>query len=88
MIGDQSMLERPAKRKRRRALGAARQARRREREAMGIALYLIEGREHAIARAMVRAMLLSEGDALDRELVARALGRVIDAWAEEILRDA
>jgi hypothetical protein len=61
---------------------AARQRRSRARRKAGQTIYRVTVPEHAIAEALIEIGRLSPDEALRRELVERALSRVLVDWAE------
>jgi hypothetical protein len=77
------MLERPAKRQRRRALDAACHRRMRARAKAGKAVFQVEIDEHSVAEALINSLRLTEAEAADRKHVARALGTLIAEWAAQ-----
>jgi hypothetical protein len=68
--------------------GAERQARRRLRDALGLAVWGIEVAEHRTAAALIEAGFLEADKATSRKACCEAMARVVRIWADEILRDA
>jgi hypothetical protein len=65
---------------------AVRSRRKRARRKQGMASFRIEAHEHRLAEALILSTRLSEDEALQRPLIERELGFLIDDWIEKWMR--
>ena len=67
---------------------AVRSRRKRVRRKQGMASFRVEAHEHRLAEALILSTRLTEAEALQRPLIERELGLLIDDWIEKWMRHA
>jgi hypothetical protein len=64
---------------------AARARKARARRRQGLGCFRVEGHEHYIAEALIRAGRLSEEQALERAAIEHELARLVEDWCQRWL---